>query len=122
LSPVNGTYDVSDVPLNFTVSEPISEVTYSLDGKENMTIAGNSTLTLSNGAHNVTVYAWDDAGNVGSSETVAFTITQPEAKTESFPTAAVAAGITSAAVVGIGVLIYFKKRKHEAAIPQTISQ
>ncbi|MCW4044036.1 MAG: hypothetical protein NWE94_00790 [Candidatus Bathyarchaeota archaeon] len=113
LSPVNETYDVSDVPLNFTVSEPISEVTYSLDRQENVTITGNTTLTLSNGVHNVTVYVWDVAGNAGASETIHFNVEVPE----SFSPAPVAAGVTSVAVVGIGVLIYFKKRKHETAIP-----
>jgi len=112
LSPVNETCDVSDVPLYFIVSEPISEVTYSLDGKENVTIAGNTTLTLSNGVHNVTVYAWDVAGNAGASETIHFNVEVPNVEVpEPFPTAPVAAGVTSAAVVGIGALIYFKKRR-----------
>jgi hypothetical protein len=111
LSPANKTYDVSDVPLNFTVSEPTSEVTYSLDGKDNVTLAGNTTLTLSNGAHNVTVYARDDAGNAGASETINFNVEVPEPFPTPFPTASVATGITSAAVVGIGALIYLKKRR-----------
>jgi hypothetical protein len=47
---------------------------YSLDGQENVTIAGNTNLTgLSHGAHFVTVYANDTADNMGSSDTVHFT-------------------------------------------------
>jgi len=50
-----------------------------LDGQENVTIAGNTTLVgLSSGVHNVTVYACDDAGNVGSLETLTFTVAKPE--------------------------------------------
>jgi len=40
-----------------------------------MTITGNTTLVgLSDGIHSVTVYANDTAGNMGSSETVYFTV------------------------------------------------
>jgi hypothetical protein len=93
--------------LNFSINEPVSQITYSLDGQENVTIAGNTTLAdLSAGTHNVTVYAWDTAGNVGASETVTFTVTP-------FPTApAAAASVASIAAVTAGLLVYFKKRKH----------
>jgi hypothetical protein len=104
--PANKTLDTSKIPLNFTIDEPLSQIAYSLDGQENVTISGNATLTdLSNGEHNVTVYARDNAGNVGSSETMAFTISKPEP----FPTFLVAA-ISVAVVVVAGLLIYLKKR------------
>jgi hypothetical protein len=98
----------SDIPLNISINVPTSKITYSLDYQENVTIAGNTTLTgLSNGFHNVTVYAWDATGNVGASETVMFTI----AKTEPFPTVPVAAASAAiVAVAGVGLLIFFKKR------------
>ena len=71
-----------------------------------MTISGNKTLTgLSNGVHNVTVYACDAAGNVGASETICFSVEVP------FPTTMVIAPIASVAFVGTGFLVYFKKRK-----------
>jgi hypothetical protein len=94
--------------LSFSVSEPVSQITYSLDGQENVTVAGNSTLVgLSVGVHNVTVYAWDTAGNVGASETITFTVTP-------FPAVPVAAAsVASVAVVIAGLLAYFKKRKHQ---------
>jgi hypothetical protein len=100
----------SDIPLNISINATTSKVTYSLDNQENVTIAGNTTLTgLSSGLHNVTVYAWDMAGNVGSSETVTFTIAEPEP----FPTTliAVVSG-TATAVIGFSLLIYFRKRNH----------
>ena len=105
----NKTYSASDVPLSFAVNEPDSQTSYSLDGQDNMTIAGNTTLTgLPNGDHNVTIYAIDEAGNTGVSEIIYFTVDVPEP----FPTAFVMASIITVAVVGVGLLIYFKKRKH----------
>ncbi|MBT0159085.1 hypothetical protein G4O51_03775 [Candidatus Bathyarchaeota archaeon A05DMB-2] len=110
LSLGNKTYSAPNVELDFAVNEPISEVAYSLDGKENVTIAGNTTLTgLSNGAHNVTVYAWDAAGNTGASETIQFNVEAPEP----FPTTLVATvSAASVAIIGIGSLFYFRKHRH----------
>jgi hypothetical protein len=83
---------------------------YSFDGQDNVTIAGNVTLSgLSNGLHNVTVYAKDTFGNEGASETITFNVEVPEP----FPTAlVVAASVATVAVMGVGLLVYFKKRKH----------
>jgi hypothetical protein len=107
-SPENKTYEKSDVPLNFTTNEGVSQMKYSIDGQNNVTAIGNATLAdLSYGNHNLTVYATDEAGNTGASETVYFTVKAP------FPVAvAVAASTATVAVVGIGLLVYFKKRKH----------
>jgi hypothetical protein len=111
----NKTYDSSDVPLNFTVNESLSKISYVLDNQDNMTINGNITLAgLSNGAHNVTVYAWDTADNAGSSKTVTFTVAAPESFPTTFVSAVSAALITA---VGAGLLLYRKKRRQEA--PQT---
>jgi hypothetical protein len=108
LSLKNKTYSTSNVTLDFTINEPISAATYSLDGKENVTIAGITTLTsLSNGVHNVTVYAWDVAGNAGASETIYFNVEVPEP----FPTALVIASIAGVAVGAVGLIVYFRKRK-----------
>jgi len=75
ISPENKTYNVNHVDLTFTVSEPTPWIGYSLDGQANVKITGNTTLSgLSDGVHTITVYAADTAGNMGSSETVYFTI------------------------------------------------
>jgi multisubunit Na+/H+ antiporter MnhC subunit len=67
---------------------------------------------VANGVHNVTVYANDTYGNMGASQTIDFIVEVPEV-TEPFPTALVAtAFIASAAVACVGLLVYFKKRKH----------
>jgi hypothetical protein len=115
LSIENKTYYTSDLLLNFTVDEFFTKVTYVLDGQENRTMTENFTLSgLPVGRHNITVYAWDVAGNLGASETVAFNIAKPEP--EPFPTKLVAAASVATVVVGdVGLLIYFKKRRREAA-------
>lgn len=107
LSLENKTYNTASVPLNFTVNERVSQISYVFDGQENVTIAGNITLTdLSNGEHNVRVYATDEAENTGVSETFIFTIAVPEP----FPTASVVAvSGASALVIGLGIIIYFKR-------------
>jgi hypothetical protein len=109
LSLSNGKYNVSNVPLNFTVNEPTSWIGYSLDGKLNITTAGNTTLTaLTNGVHNLIIYANDTLGNTGISETVSFSVAKPKP----FPIVTVAAvSGTIALIVAAGLLVYFKKNK-----------
>jgi hypothetical protein len=106
LSIQNATYGTTDIDLNFSVNEPVSQIMYSLDGELNITITGNMTLAgLDNGDHNLTVYAQDNAGNIRVSETIYFNI-------EPFPTTMLTASVVTMAVIGLGLLIYFKKRKH----------
>jgi hypothetical protein len=98
-------FDRRDIPLNLAVDEPTSRIAYSLDGKENVSIGGNTTLAgLADGKHNITAYAWDLAGNIGTSKTVFFTVKVP------FLTTLVIASVIIVAVVGIGLFVYFKKR------------
>jgi hypothetical protein len=94
--------------LVFTVNKPVNWTGYSLDGQDNITISGNTTISgLSNGLHNVTVYAKDEFENTGASETISFSVEVP------FPTTLVAAASAATiAVVGVGLLVYFRKRKH----------
>ena len=109
----NATYTEPEVPFIFTVNEAASKITYSLDGQENTTVAGNTTLTgLAYGTHNMTVYAVDVAGNAGGSETITFTIAEPEPDPEPFSvTPVVVASAASIAAVSVALLAYFKKRK-----------
>jgi hypothetical protein len=114
LSKSNETYHVTYVPLNFTVNEPTSWIGYSLDGKANLTIGGNTTLTgLTYGLHNLTIYANVTFGNTGSSETISFSIATPDA--EHFPTVnVIAVSAALSLVAAFAGLIYFKKRKPRA--------
>jgi len=115
ISVYNRTYTSTEVQLNFTVNENFSQVTYSLDGKDNVTIAGNTTLTgLPSGSHNVTLYARDVAGNIGASETVTFAVVN-----EAEPSPYVAVALTSMVVVGVGLMVYYKKRNHQQKLVST---
>jgi N-acetylneuraminic acid mutarotase len=107
LSPERRTYDTSSIPLNFTVNSASAQITYCLNGEKNSTVSGNTTLNgLGNGDYALTVYAKDEAGNVGASETILFTVDVP------FPTTLVIVSVITVAVVCVGLLVYFKKRKH----------
>jgi N-acetylneuraminic acid mutarotase len=115
VSPENKTYVSSNVSLAFTVNKPALWVGYSLDGQDNVTVTGNTTLAgLANGLHNLTVYAKDEFENMGASETVTFTIAK---ETEAFPirltvvAAVVVAAVVLVAAVGVGLSAYLKKRK-----------
>jgi N-acetylneuraminic acid mutarotase len=115
VSPENKTYTSSNVSLAFTVNKPALWVGYSLDSQDNVTITGNTTLSgLTNGSHNITVYAKDEFENTGASETVTFTIAK---ETEAFPirltvaAAVVVAAVVLLAAVGVGLSAYLKKRK-----------
>jgi hypothetical protein len=108
VSPENRTYNVTSVSLVFTVNKPVVWIGYSLDGQETVTITGNATIGgLTSGLHNVTVYAKDEFENTGVSETITFSVETP------FPTTLVvtASGV-AVVIVGAGLLVYFKKRKH----------
>jgi len=74
-SPLNKTYTIATIWLNFTVNETASWIGYSLDDQANVTITGNATLTsLAEGSHRVVVYATDLSGNTGVSDPVYFTV------------------------------------------------
>jgi hypothetical protein len=104
---LNQTYDLSNISLAYTVNKTVRWVGYSLDGQDNVTVSGNTTLAdLQNGSHNVTVYAEDSFGNIGTSETISFAVEVP------FPTAlVVTASVASVVIAGAGLLVYLRKRK-----------
>ena len=72
-SPENKTY--SNVTLAFDVNRGTEWMGYSLDNHANITISGETTLLgLSQGSHSIVVYANDSLGNMGSSDTIFFSI------------------------------------------------
>jgi len=106
-SPLNKTYTATSVTLTFTVSKTTSWTGYSLDGKANVTINEETTLSnLSYGMHSIVVYANDTDGKSGSSETVYFTIaeeTGTNTQSEPFPTWILAVII----VAVVAVILFF---------------
>lgn len=118
LSIENKTYSTSSVPLVFALDKSNTQLSYSIDGLSNRTIAGNSSIAgLQNGKHNVTVYAQDDFGNKGMSETVFFNIDAP-----TFPLVPIiVASVVTIGLTATGVLVYFRRRKGSQQISKTIA-
>lgn len=119
----NQTYSTTCIPLKFTVDTNVSHFAYSLDGKGNVTIFGNSTLTnLSIGTHDITIYAWNDHANIGSSQTLNFAVTNPSTaivnKSESFSKALGTAAFVACSLSLILILLfYFKRIKQKSGRP-----
>jgi len=107
LSAENKTYSTANITLTYSINDQAVKALYSLDGQESVNLSENTTLTdLSEGSHDITVYAYDRVGNEVS-ETVYFTISVPKP----FPTTLVTASVSIVAViVVIGFLVYLKKR------------
>ncbi len=116
LSLQNKIYNSSNLPLIFTVNETSSLITYIIDDKVN-TIDGNTTLTgLQSGDHKLIVYATDNAGNAGVSQTIDFSLQVPLQ-----PQKALVAVIPPTVVVFVSCfsfLIYLRKRNHSIANKQ----
>ena len=73
ISPENKTY--SEVSLSFTVNRGFQWMGYTLDSQANVTLKTEIQLSgLSEGGHHVTIYANDSLGNMGSSNTVYFSV------------------------------------------------
>jgi parallel beta-helix repeat protein len=108
LSPVNQLYNESSIDLVFLTNEAVNWTGYSLDGRQNVTVTGNSTITgIPNGSHSLVVYANDSLGNMGSSENLTFSV----AVAAPAPLVLVSAGLGIAVlVVGVGLFYYVKKR------------
>ena len=107
------TYNESTVPLVFTVNETTSLITYILDGKVH-TSDGNTTMTiLRDGDHTLKVYATDEAGNAGSTETISFNVQVPISPNLAL---GVLPPLLIVLVGGPIVLVYLKKRKQSSQL------
>lgn len=84
LSPRAITYEQNWVELRYSLNEEVSWVGYSLDGGPNVSITGSKKLAdLSNGQHNLTLYA-RDFGDNWDSATVDFTTLHPAMLSDNF--------------------------------------
>jgi hypothetical protein len=105
-------YNSSRIPLDFTVNESTSLITYIMDG-EVYTIYGNTTLNgLQNGDHKLILYATDEAGNAGSSETLDFNVQVPISPQKAL---AILPPMAIVLIGGLSILIYLEKRKQLTA-------
>ncbi len=131
----NQTSNQTSTQLFFQIYEPwkLRQVTYCIDGIENKTLPNDTmvgdfeimhyyktNLTgLTSGFHNITVYATDNAGNTGASQTLTFNVDAPE--TEPFSLMVNSALIASFCVAVIVVLGFWLKRKRNRGIVNDIS-
>jgi chitodextrinase len=76
LSPLNDVaYNTTAVNLTVAISKPVPWIAYSLDKGTNVAITANITIPqVSEGQHNIVVYANDSVGQMGSSEKINFTV------------------------------------------------
>jgi predicted secreted protein len=72
LSPENKIYTTSNLSLICTVDKSTLWMAYQIDNGRNVTMSGNTTLTLPDGQHNMTIYAADANYNNGASNIVFF--------------------------------------------------
>jgi hypothetical protein len=128
LSPTNTTYNIKEIPFTYSLDEPKYVVYNSIDKYSPYRIKGNTTLPeLSEDQHTIIAIAYDLNGVIYSKQKAFFTIDTSYTPTSSpEPTSTpgnepqpvdqqVILGVAVTAVVvliGLGVLIYFKKRKH----------
>lgn len=111
VSPENKTYSTTEVPLTFTASEQASSIYYSVNGEANVSITGNTTLTnLTNGTHNLTIYAEDNIGNTGVSETIYFTISEEADSSPAFPDSTLLL-VSAAIIIGAVITVVYVWRK-----------
>ena len=136
--PENTTYNSNSIPLSIVWSSAYwsedVQIYYSLD-RGNMVIIGNGSISmdalapvcwhnstlnnLSNKTHLISVYALDTSGDLVpdmshllmSTTEIYFTVEQitPEESIQ-FPTTLAVASIVVITVIGIGILVYFKKQ------------
>jgi hypothetical protein len=108
--------ETSTAPLNLMVNEAYSKIAYSLNGQQNVTVSGNSTIPhLPVGQYNVTFYVWDIAGNIGTSETTNFTVAEITQTAETADGSLLLLGAaTLSTVIIIGIVLLFKRR-HSAS-------
>jgi hypothetical protein len=114
LSITNGTYSLNNLTLSFTTDKSTSWVGYNLDGAENQTIDGNTTLTgLTNRSHTFTIYFNDTLGNMATSgRRINFTVDIPP-PTEHFTVSLMTMEVgTSASAVVAAILLVVIFRKH----------
>ncbi|MCW4033744.1 MAG: right-handed parallel beta-helix repeat-containing protein [Candidatus Bathyarchaeota archaeon] len=110
VSPENCTYTTNEVTLTFSSNKTLTWTAYRLDTKNMKEFDVQKTLSgLSDGVHNITVYAKDTAGNMLSSKTVSFQIDA----NQNVPLYAAAVVVAVAACVLVGVFISLRKTKPE---------
>ena len=106
ITPENTTYADVDIILSCEFNREVSQSSYSIDGKENVTFNKDVIIPdLSTGEHRLIVYAKDQFGNTGVSEIVVFNI-------KPFPSFLVIISISLVGFIGLSLLIHSMRQKN----------
>ncbi|MFA4819433.1 MAG: hypothetical protein WC613_00570 [Candidatus Aenigmatarchaeota archaeon] len=111
LSPTNSTYTQNNITATVTLSEAASNVSYSLDGAANVSMASISPTTwtidltgLSDSSHTLVFYANDTSGNNAAQKNVSFTVNTIPADTTS-PSITVISPVNNTYLTSTSVLL-----------------
>jgi len=116
LSPQRVIYNSSSLPLTFFIDKPFIQLSYSLDGKDNVTIEGNTTIAnLVDGNHTLIVYAKDSFGKNGN-QTVNFTVEQPDIFSDDSAIIPLIVVPVAIVCVIVAILVLFRKHRKTANI------
>ena len=111
LSPQFKVYNSSTITLDFSVDKPYVGLSYSLDGKDNITVDGNTTIAnLVNGNHTLTIYAEDSFGNIGN-QTINFAVDIPQTGIFESTLAVVVVAVSAIVFLIVGLLLFRRHRK-----------
>ena len=113
ISPIDGENYSGTISFDFLLSKNASWIGYSNDNEDLITILSNTTITgLPNGSHSIVVYANDTFGNMGTSQTVNFTVELPIGKSEiNGSILIVVISISAVVATAVGMISYRRYRK-----------
>ena len=115
-SPLNQTYKNSTIPVVFTVDKNITSSSYNLDGQQNVTIVGNTTIAnVPNGFHHLTIFANDTYGNIGS-QTANFSVQKPQMEIFGNTITIMVIAVPTALFISIVGLLLFRKHQKSASL------
>jgi hypothetical protein len=120
-SPQNQIYHNSTIDLNYTLADKERlDAKYSLDNKENVTVSNKLSApqlsNLTDGTHNLVVYAEDDFGNVYSVETSFEVNTNPLiAAVAGIPVVLLVFAILAPILIAVVLQVFFKRSKSKTA-------
>ena len=117
LSAENQTYSSNNVAFNYAIDKATSWMGYSLDNKDNVTVTGNFTIAnMTNGMHNIAIYANDTFGNMGI-QTTNFNVNQINSTADNYPvvtqTLVIIAVVAVITVIMASLLLYRRHRKNQ---------
>jgi parallel beta-helix repeat protein len=120
LSPISKLYNQSTIPLTFILNEQTNWIAYSLDGKQNVTLTGNSAVgNLTNGSHNIVIYVNNTYGNIGS-QTVSFAVEKPQTGIFGRTLTYVIIAVPVVVICLIAGLLFFRRHLKTALMKPTV--